>query len=121
MPDGALAIGIAGLGNIGLDVARWLVGSAPRQLRLAAAAGRDVDAVAAKLAALGAQARAVALPELIDHCDVLVDCTDDMPEILAALNLIGSYPDDQLYARLVLPRGGVADKKMRCSKRKRIS
>lgn len=83
MPDGALAIGVAGLGNIGLDVARWLVASAPPRLRLAAAAGRDVDAVAAKLAALGAQARAVALPELIDHCDVLVDCL--APEASAAL------------------------------------
>ena len=80
-----LTVGIAGLGNIGTDVARWLVAggaadtpagvlSASSGLRLVAAAGRDPEAVASKLAALGADARAVALHEVVDHCDVLVDC-----------------------------------------------
>lgn len=78
-----LAIGIAGLGNIGLDVARWLLAHAPAGLRLAAAGGRDPAAVAERLASLGAQARAVALPELIEHCDVLVDCLS--PEASAEL------------------------------------
>lgn len=97
----ALTVGIAGLGNIGTEVARWLVADAAAGapsgisdapagvlgtcsgLRLAAAAGRDPEAVAAKLAALGADARAVALHELIDHCEVLVDCL--APEASARL------------------------------------
>ncbi len=70
-----LSIGIAGLGNIGADVARWLAGAAPPGLRLAAAAGRDPAAVAATLAAMGAHGvRATTLTELIGHCDLLVDC-----------------------------------------------
>lgn len=78
-----LAVGIAGLGNIGLDVARWLVGAAPPGLRLAAAGGRDPAAVAERLASLGSGARAVALADLIDQCDVLVDCL--APEASAEL------------------------------------
>jgi aspartate dehydrogenase len=86
-PDAApLSIGIAGLGNIGADVARWLAGGAQPGLRLAAGAGRDPAAVAALLAAIGASdARATPLDALIDHCDVLVDCLapDASAELLA--------------------------------------
>jgi aspartate dehydrogenase len=78
MPERApLAVGIAGLGNIGTEVARWLVADAPPGLRLAAAGGREPAAVAARLAALGATgARATSLAQLLDHCDVLVDCLE---------------------------------------------
>lgn len=72
--DAGLAVGIAGLGNIGTEVARWLAGSAPRSLRLAAVAGRDPAAVASRLAALGLEAEPVALDALAGRCDVVVDC-----------------------------------------------
>jgi len=70
----ALAVGIAGLGNIGTEVARWLAAAAPRSLRLAAVAGRDRGAIAERLAALGIEAEAVALDALAGRCDVVVDC-----------------------------------------------
>jgi aspartate dehydrogenase len=85
MPDRApLAVGIAGLGNVGSAVARWLADAAPPGLRLAAAAGRDPAAVAARLAALGHPgARAVPLEALAGACDVLVECLS--PEAAATL------------------------------------
>jgi aspartate dehydrogenase len=80
----ALAVGIAGLGGIGTEVARWLAGGAPAGLRLAAAAGREPGAVCARLAALGHPgAHAVALDALADACDVLVECL--APEAAASL------------------------------------
>jgi aspartate dehydrogenase len=79
-----LAIGIAGLGGIGSEVARWLAGAAPPGLRLAAAAGREVAATAARLVELGhPQARAVPLDALAGACDVLVECL--APEAAATL------------------------------------
>ena len=78
-----LAVGIAGLGNIGTEVARWLAGSAPRSLELAAVAGRDPGAIAARLSSLGIQAPATALDALAGRCDVLVDCL--APEATAGL------------------------------------
>jgi aspartate dehydrogenase len=85
MPDRpALAVGIAGLGGIGTEVARWLSAGAPPGLRLAAAAGRDLSGTAGRLAALGhPDARAVSLDVLPDACDVLVECL--APEAAAAL------------------------------------
>lgn len=74
-PAGApLAVGIAGLGNLGTEIARWLVDAAPARLNLAAVADRDRDQVAARLAAFGSSARAVALRDLPGHCDVVVEC-----------------------------------------------
>jgi aspartate dehydrogenase len=73
----ALRVGIAGLGNIGSALARWLAGTAPPALQLSAAAGRDIPDLAARLKALGhPHARALALSELAAHCDVVVDCLD---------------------------------------------
>lgn len=69
-----LAVGIAGLGNIGTEVARWLTTSAPRSLCLAAVAGRDPVATAARLSSLGLAAQATPLDALVEHCDVIVDC-----------------------------------------------
>ncbi len=69
-----LAVGIAGLGNIGTEVARWLAGSAPRSLQLAVVAGRDPGATAARLSSLGIEAEAVALDALAGRSDVVVDC-----------------------------------------------
>jgi aspartate dehydrogenase len=85
MPEPApLDVGIAGLGGVGSEVARWLAGGAPPGLRLSAAAGRDARDVSARLAALGhAGARATALDALADACDVLVECL--APEAAASL------------------------------------
>lgn len=79
----ALTVGIAGLGNIGTEVARWLAASAPRSLALAAAAGRDPQAIAARLSSLGIAAQATAIDALAGQCDVIVDCL--APEATAAL------------------------------------
>lgn len=77
MPGSSWRIGIAGLGNVGSALARWLGGAAPPALRLVAAGGRDVDGVARRLSALGhPQASALPLSELAGQCDVVVDCLD---------------------------------------------
>jgi aspartate dehydrogenase len=79
-----LAVGIAGLGNVGAEVARWLAHGAPADLRLAAAAGRDVAGTAARLAELGhPHAHATTLDALRDACDVVVECL--APEAVAGL------------------------------------
>jgi aspartate dehydrogenase len=79
-----LAVGIAGLGAIGSEVAHWLVGRAPPGLHLAAAAGRDLDETSRRLVELGhPQARAVPLDALPGACDVLVECL--APEAAAVL------------------------------------
>ncbi len=78
-----IAVGIAGLGNLGTEIARWLVDAAPARLRLAAAADRERDEVARRLAAMGSSASAVALHELPEHCDVVVECL--APEAAAEL------------------------------------
>src|SRR5690606_14810641 len=78
-----LAVGIAGLGNIGTEVARWLATSAPRSLHLVAVAGRDPAANAARLSGLGIEATATRVEALAGHCDVIVDCL--APEATGAL------------------------------------
>ena len=85
MPDrSALAIGIAGLGGIGAEVARWLASGAPPGLELVAASGRDPGTIAGRLAALGHyDARGVPLDALPDACDVLVECL--APEVAGTL------------------------------------
>jgi len=78
-----LAVGIAGLGNIGTEVARWLAASAPRSLELALVAGRDPGTIAARLSSLGIAAKATTLDALAGDCDVIVDCL--APEASAGL------------------------------------
>ncbi|UCE31362.1 MAG: DUF108 domain-containing protein [Burkholderiales bacterium] len=78
-----ITIGIAGLGNLGSEIARWLVASAPPRLRLVAAADLDRDDVARRLGSLGASASAVALRELPGQCDLVVECL--APEAAAEL------------------------------------
>jgi aspartate dehydrogenase len=78
-----IALGIAGLGNIGSEVARWLAGAAPRTLALAAVGGRDPAAIAARLASFGIDVPAMPLGALAARCDVVVDCL--APEAAAGL------------------------------------
>jgi aspartate dehydrogenase len=75
-PAPPLQVGIAGLGGIGSEVARWLTSAAaPPGLRLVAAGGRTPQAVAQRLREWGQDpATAVGLDELPARCEVLVDC-----------------------------------------------
>jgi aspartate dehydrogenase len=69
-----LRVGIAGLGNIGTEVVRWLSQRAPASLGLAAVAGRSPDALRERLDKLDVSAPVVSLEDLPDCCEVLVDC-----------------------------------------------
>src|SRR5487761_440578 len=68
-----LTIGIAGLGAIGMDVAKRLAAGIPG-LKLAAVSARDAKAAAARLKAAGIKASVVALPELARRADIVVEC-----------------------------------------------
>ena len=70
-PD--LTIGLAGLGAIGMAVARRLHAGIPG-LALAAVAARDNSAARSRLAAQGIAARMAEAAALADHCDVIVEC-----------------------------------------------
>ncbi len=73
MPDkSSLRVGLAGLGAVGLDVARRLIAGVPG-LQLAAVATRDVDKARRALPQLdGIPIRKAT--ELADDCDVVVEC-----------------------------------------------
>src|SRR5947209_1142452 len=68
-----LRVGVAGLGAIGMAIARRLDAGIPG-LALTAAAARDNAAAQAKLAANGIATRMVAVAALPEHCDVIVEC-----------------------------------------------
>jgi aspartate dehydrogenase len=70
MPE--LRVGIAGLGAVGLAVARALVAGIPG-LALAAVAARDPEKAERALKGIGADVPIVALEALPDHCDVVVE------------------------------------------------
>jgi aspartate dehydrogenase len=68
-----LRVGLAGLGAIGMAIARRLEAGIPG-LALAAAAARDPSAAQARLAAYRIATRMVAVAALPEHCDVIVEC-----------------------------------------------
>src|SRR5258708_3777809 len=68
-----LRVGLAGLGAIGMAIARRLEAGIPG-LALTAAAARDNSAAAARLAANAITTRMVAAAALPEHCDVIVEC-----------------------------------------------
>ena len=68
-----LTVGIAGLGAIGVDIAKRL-GTGIPGLKLAAVSARDAKAAAARLKAAGIKAPVVALPELARRTDIVVEC-----------------------------------------------
>jgi aspartate dehydrogenase len=68
-----LRVGIAGVGAIGMAIARRLETGIPG-LALAAAAARDNEAARTRLAANGIATRLIAAAELPEHCDVIVEC-----------------------------------------------
>jgi aspartate dehydrogenase len=68
-----LRIGLAGLGAIGMAIARRLRAGIPG-LALSAAAARDNSAAQARLAANRIATRMVGVAALPEHCDVIVEC-----------------------------------------------
>lgn len=68
-----LKLGIAGLGAIGLAVARKIDGGAVPGITLSAVAVRDRAKAAAKLADLRSKPRLVSLPELAEHADIVLE------------------------------------------------
>lgn len=71
--NGRLGVGIGGLGAIGLPVARWLAGGSPG-LRLAAISARDRARATGRLAAEGIAAPVVALGELAERAEIVIEC-----------------------------------------------
>ena len=69
-----LKLGIAGLGAIGMAVARKIDGGAVPGIVLSAVAVRDRAKAAANLADVGSKPRLVSLPELAEHSDVVLEC-----------------------------------------------
>jgi aspartate dehydrogenase len=67
-------IAVAGLGSIGLKVARMLDQGAVPGLTLAAVSARDQDKAKRNLAGFKTQPALVPLAELPDHADVVVEC-----------------------------------------------
>lgn len=68
-----LRVGIAGLGAVGLDVARRLVAGVPG-LSLTAVAVRDAEKARRALPQVGQSIAVRKLQEMADDCDVVVEC-----------------------------------------------
>src|SRR5450759_5912557 len=68
-----LRVGLAGLGAVGLDVARRLISGVPG-LTLSAVAVRDLDKTRRALPQLGDSIAVRKATELADDCDVVVEC-----------------------------------------------
>ena len=68
-----LRVGIAGLGAVGLDVARRLIAGVPG-LTLTAVAVRDVDKARRALPQVGDSILVCKATDLADACDVVVEC-----------------------------------------------
>src|SRR5450759_325785 len=68
-----LRVGLAGLGAVGLDVARRLISGVPG-LTLSAVAVRDLDKTRRALPQLGDSIAVCKATELADDCDVVVEC-----------------------------------------------
>ncbi len=85
-----LRVGIAGLGTVGLPVARWLDGNAPGNapgnadsLVLAAVSAADRERAAKRVAEFKAPVPVVALGELAESAEVIVECAP--PELFAEI------------------------------------
>jgi aspartate dehydrogenase len=68
-----LTVGIAGLGAVGLDVAKRLIAGVPG-LKLAAVAVRDAEKARRSLSQVGDSIPVRKATELADHCDIVVEC-----------------------------------------------
>jgi aspartate dehydrogenase len=70
----SLRVGIAGLGAVGLDVARRLIDGAVPGLTLTAVAVRDADKARRALPQIGDMIALRSATALADDCDVVVEC-----------------------------------------------
>jgi aspartate dehydrogenase len=73
-PASKIRVGIAGLGAIGKSLARTLDNGGVPGCRLAAVSGRDPDKTASFVAGLCTRVPVVALGELADHSDIVIEC-----------------------------------------------
>lgn len=71
--DGALRVGIGGLGTIGLPVARWLA-AGPPGLNLVAVSARNRERAVERLSASGIAVPVVAAGALAERAEVVVEC-----------------------------------------------
>jgi len=69
----ALRVGLAGLGAVGLDVAKRLIAGIPG-LSLAAVAVRNVEKAQRALPQIGVSIPVQKATDLADNCDVVVEC-----------------------------------------------
>jgi aspartate dehydrogenase len=69
-----LRVGVAGLGAVGLDVARRLIDGDVPGLALAAVAVRDADKARSKLPQIGDLVALRTATSLADDCDIVVEC-----------------------------------------------
>src|SRR5690348_11561759 len=69
----SLRVGLAGLGAVGLEVAKRLIAGVPG-LTLAAVAVRDVEKARRALPQIGGAIPARKATELADDCDIVVEC-----------------------------------------------
>jgi aspartate dehydrogenase len=74
MKDHPLRVGIAGLGAVGLDVARRLIDGVIPGVVLAAVAVRDADKARRVLPQIGDLIALRTLDTLADDCDVVIEC-----------------------------------------------
>jgi len=74
MQEKETTVAIAGLGAIGITLARQLARGALPGIRLAAVAGRDTAKARARLESLPLEAPVCALSELPAHADIVIEC-----------------------------------------------
>jgi len=98
VPRNSLTVGIAGLGAVGLNVARALEEGIPG-LTLAAIAVRDRDKARRNLPGAGERIPIVAAEALAQTCDIVIECLPPQRSfpanvnVAAALSLAGIGPD----------------------------
>jgi aspartate dehydrogenase len=78
-----IAVGLAGFGTVGQELARRLTAGLIPEVRLAAVAARDLDKARSNAKALTAAPMVVPLAELPKHAEIIVECATAMafPEI----------------------------------------
>jgi aspartate dehydrogenase len=69
-----MRVGIAGLGAVGMKVARALDSGAFKRLRLAAVSARDLDRARERMSGFNAPPAVVPLAELPGHADIVIEC-----------------------------------------------
>jgi aspartate dehydrogenase len=92
----SMRVGLAGLGAVGLEVARRLIAGVPG-LTLAAVAVRDVDKARRALPQIGDSIAVRKPTELADDCDIIVEC---LPPVLFREVAISAIDKGRLFMPL---------------------